>query len=77
MFRHATYLNLVFFTGHPLFQGVSLACPAVLLSFPACPSLIWALHFYRLASSNQCFAVRRRLTLMNADYWGEVARVVV
>ena len=52
-----------------------MSCPAVLLSFPALPESVWATHCH-LASSNQCLAVRRRLTIIRADYWEEGARVV-
>ena len=64
-----------FFPGHPLFQGVSHDLPTVLLSFLACPSLFGPSIV--LASSNQRLTILRRLIIMSAGYWGEVARVVV
>ena len=64
-----------FFTGHPLFQGVSHDLPTVLLSFLACPSLFGPSIV--LASSNQRLAIRRRLIIMRAWLLGRGCRVVV
>ena len=70
----ALICSFPFYTGLPLFQGVSHDLSCCPISFPAVPESVWATHCH-LASSNQCFAVRRKLTIMNADNWGEVARV--
>ena len=53
-----------------------ISCPVLLYHFLSClPKSVRAIH-YHLASSNQCLAIRPRLIIKRADYWGEVARVV-
>ena len=55
-----------------------ILCLALLSYYPFLPALVCLGHpLFVLASSNQRLAIRLRLIIMRAGYWGEVARVVV